>query len=95
MIVQRNWSSIHCLQEGGNRCLAVVQQDASQESSSPKGFRAASGRSFLIDECRIRIFQRLHRQLRETRSFYVTRHEAGRRRAVRSPRLKKHFERRT
>ncbi|GFW94398.1 uncharacterized protein TNCV_1433331 [Trichonephila clavipes] len=33
-----------------------------------------------------RIFQRLHRQLRETRSFYVSRHNAGRRRAVRSQR---------
>ncbi|GFV71959.1 hypothetical protein TNCV_2458921 [Trichonephila clavipes] len=34
-----------------------------------------------------RIFQRLHRQLRETRSFYVARHDANRRRAVRSSRL--------
>ncbi|GFS73170.1 uncharacterized protein TNCV_687201 [Trichonephila clavipes] len=34
-----------------------------------------------------RIFQRLHRQLCETRSFDVTRHDAGRRRAVRRPRL--------
>ncbi|GFW41276.1 uncharacterized protein TNCV_1002691 [Trichonephila clavipes] len=34
-----------------------------------------------------RIFQRLHRQFRETRSFYVTRHDAGRRRTVRSPSL--------
>ncbi|GFV35516.1 hypothetical protein TNCV_3205471 [Trichonephila clavipes] len=29
-----------------------------------------------------RIFQRLPRQLRETRSFQVTRHDAGRQRAV-------------
>ncbi|GFW93448.1 hypothetical protein TNCV_46511 [Trichonephila clavipes] len=34
-----------------------------------------------------RIFQLLHRQLRETRSFHVTKYDAGRRRAVRSPRL--------
>ncbi|GFV42051.1 uncharacterized protein TNCV_1569181 [Trichonephila clavipes] len=32
-------------------------------------------------------FQRLHRQLRETSSFHVSRHHAGRRRAVRSPSL--------
>ncbi|GFW76704.1 hypothetical protein TNCV_4944211 [Trichonephila clavipes] len=44
-------------------------------------------RSFLIDECWIRHFQWLHRQLRETRSFHVTRHDAGRQRAVRSPLL--------
>ncbi|GFV11102.1 uncharacterized protein TNCV_2718461 [Trichonephila clavipes] len=31
-----------------------------------------------------RILQRLHRQLREMRSFHVTRHDAGRKRAVRS-----------
>ncbi|GFV56597.1 transposable element Tcb1 transposase [Trichonephila clavipes] len=40
---------------------------------------------FLIDECRI--FQRLHRRLRETHSFYVNRRDAGRRRTVRSPSL--------
>ncbi|GFU41989.1 hypothetical protein TNCV_4676871 [Trichonephila clavipes] len=34
-----------------------------------------------------RIFQRLHRQLRETRSFHVPRHDAGRRRTVPSPSL--------
>ncbi|GFW57895.1 uncharacterized protein TNCV_1418421 [Trichonephila clavipes] len=34
-----------------------------------------------------RTFQRLHRQLRETRSFHVTRHDAGRRRPVRSSSL--------
>ncbi|GFV62324.1 uncharacterized protein TNCV_1131071 [Trichonephila clavipes] len=34
-----------------------------------------------------RIFQRLHRQLREACSFHVTRHDAGRRKAVRSPSL--------
>ncbi|GFV57671.1 hypothetical protein TNCV_2158631 [Trichonephila clavipes] len=34
-----------------------------------------------------RIFQWLHRQLRETRSFHVTIHDASRRRAVRSPRI--------
>ncbi|GFU96365.1 hypothetical protein TNCV_89411 [Trichonephila clavipes] len=34
-----------------------------------------------------RIFQRLHRQLRETCSFYVTRHGTDRRRAVASPSL--------
>ncbi|GFX54799.1 hypothetical protein TNCV_2556851 [Trichonephila clavipes] len=33
------------------------------------------------------IFQRLLRQLRETRLFHVTRHDAGRRRPVRSPSL--------
>ncbi|GFX74997.1 hypothetical protein TNCV_1845691 [Trichonephila clavipes] len=33
----------------------------------------------------LRIFPRLHHRLREARSFYVTRHDAGRRRAVRSP----------
>ena len=33
------------------------------------------------------IFQRLHRQFSVTGSFYLTRHEAGRRRAVRSPSL--------
>ncbi|GFU42850.1 hypothetical protein TNCV_3140261 [Trichonephila clavipes] len=32
-----------------------------------------------------RIFQRLHRQLRETHSFHVTRQDAGRRRVLRSP----------
>ncbi|PRD27373.1 UNVERIFIED_CONTAM: hypothetical protein NCL1_35529 [Trichonephila clavipes] len=32
-----------------------------------------------------RSFQRLHRQLRETHSFHITRHDAGRRRAVSSP----------
>ncbi|GFU52883.1 hypothetical protein TNCV_1142021 [Trichonephila clavipes] len=32
-----------------------------------------------------RIFQRLHCQLCETRSFYVTRHNARQQRAVRSP----------
>ncbi|GFU75543.1 uncharacterized protein TNCV_2862581 [Trichonephila clavipes] len=32
-----------------------------------------------------RFFQRLHRQLRETLSFLFTKHDAGRRRAVRSP----------
>ncbi|GFV68260.1 uncharacterized protein TNCV_1875421 [Trichonephila clavipes] len=35
-----------------------------------------------------RIFQWLHRQLHETRSFHVTKHDAGRQRAVRSPSLK-------
>ncbi|GFX13156.1 hypothetical protein TNCV_2989201 [Trichonephila clavipes] len=35
-----------------------------------------------------RTLQRLHRQLRETRSLPVTRHEAGQQRAVRSPILK-------
>ncbi|GFV25061.1 hypothetical protein TNCV_885271 [Trichonephila clavipes] len=35
-----------------------------------------------------RIFQWLHRQIRETRSFHVTRLDAGRRRAVPNPRLK-------
>ncbi|GFX91183.1 DUF4817 domain-containing protein [Trichonephila clavipes] len=34
-----------------------------------------------------RIFQRLQRQLHETRSFHVTRHDAGRRRHVRSSNL--------
>ncbi|GFV74135.1 hypothetical protein TNCV_4510411 [Trichonephila clavipes] len=34
-----------------------------------------------------RIFQRLHRQLRETRSVQVTRHDAGRQRAVGSTSL--------
>ncbi|GFW39739.1 uncharacterized protein TNCV_4522291 [Trichonephila clavipes] len=34
-----------------------------------------------------RFFQRLYRQHRETRSFYVTRHDAGRRRAVCIPSL--------
>ncbi|GFV45309.1 uncharacterized protein TNCV_2037621 [Trichonephila clavipes] len=34
-----------------------------------------------------RIFQLLHCQLRETRSFHVTRDDAGRRRAVSSPSL--------
>ncbi|GFX29476.1 uncharacterized protein TNCV_4498711 [Trichonephila clavipes] len=34
------------------------------------------------------IFQRIHRQLRKERLFHVTRHDAGRRRAVRSPSLK-------
>ncbi|GFS94661.1 DUF4817 domain-containing protein [Trichonephila clavipes] len=34
-----------------------------------------------------RIFQRIHSQLREKRSFHVTRHDAGRRRDVRSPSL--------
>ncbi|GFU80348.1 uncharacterized protein TNCV_3521221 [Trichonephila clavipes] len=33
------------------------------------------------------IFQWLHRQLCETHSFHVTRHDAGRRRAVQSPSL--------
>ncbi|GFX60842.1 uncharacterized protein TNCV_1311351 [Trichonephila clavipes] len=32
-----------------------------------------------------RIFQRLHHQLRETRSFHVTRRDSNRRTAVRSP----------
>ncbi|GFX65086.1 uncharacterized protein TNCV_452241 [Trichonephila clavipes] len=41
-----------------------------------------------------RIFQRLHRQLRETGSFHVTRQDANRRRAVRNPILeKKHLKR--
>ncbi|GFW06212.1 uncharacterized protein TNCV_36871 [Trichonephila clavipes] len=31
--------------------------------------------------------QRLHRQVHETRSFHITRHDAGRQRAVRSPSL--------
>ncbi|GFT92862.1 hypothetical protein TNCV_740311 [Trichonephila clavipes] len=34
-----------------------------------------------------RIFQRLHRRLRETRSFHVTRCDVGRRTAARSPSL--------
>ncbi|GFX52007.1 hypothetical protein TNCV_4653361 [Trichonephila clavipes] len=34
-----------------------------------------------------RIFQWLHHQLRETRSFHVTRYDAGRGRTVRSPSL--------
>ncbi|GFX10192.1 hypothetical protein TNCV_1865901 [Trichonephila clavipes] len=34
-----------------------------------------------------RIFQQLHHQLRETRSFRVTRYDEGRRRAIRSPSL--------
>ncbi|GFX22373.1 uncharacterized protein TNCV_1815741 [Trichonephila clavipes] len=34
-----------------------------------------------------RVFQWLHRELRETRSFPVTRHGAGQRRVVRSPSL--------
>ncbi|GFW00655.1 uncharacterized protein TNCV_2284011 [Trichonephila clavipes] len=33
------------------------------------------------------IFKRLHHQLRETRLFHVTRHDAGQRRAVRSSSL--------
>ncbi|GFW55025.1 uncharacterized protein TNCV_2786401 [Trichonephila clavipes] len=32
-----------------------------------------------------KIFQRLHRQLREPCSFHVTKHDAGQQRAVRSP----------
>ncbi|GFU66470.1 uncharacterized protein TNCV_3807131 [Trichonephila clavipes] len=46
-------------------------------------------RSVLIDECRIkhRISQRLHLQLRETRFFHDTRHDDGRRRAVRNSSL--------
>ncbi|GFS54524.1 uncharacterized protein TNCV_1742771 [Trichonephila clavipes] len=36
-----------------------------------------------------RTFQRLHRQLREIRSFHATRHDAGRRKAVRSPNLER------
>ncbi|GFV94632.1 hypothetical protein TNCV_3826991 [Trichonephila clavipes] len=41
--------------------------------------------SFLINECRTReIFQLLHRQLHEKRSFYVTRHDGGRRRGTQS-----------
>ncbi|GFY27043.1 uncharacterized protein TNCV_2066641 [Trichonephila clavipes] len=36
-----------------------------------------------------RIFQRLHRQLRETRSFHVIRHDAGQRIAVRCSSLEK------
>ncbi|GFV69753.1 hypothetical protein TNCV_1349061 [Trichonephila clavipes] len=35
-----------------------------------------------------RMFQWLHRQLNETRSFHVTRHAADQRRAIRSPSLK-------
>ncbi|GFV66136.1 uncharacterized protein TNCV_2900621 [Trichonephila clavipes] len=35
-----------------------------------------------------RIFQRLHRQLCETRSFHITRHDSSRRRAVCCPGLK-------
>ncbi|GFW43322.1 uncharacterized protein TNCV_2923701 [Trichonephila clavipes] len=35
-----------------------------------------------------KIFQRLHRKFRETRSFHVTKHDAGRRRFVRSSCLK-------
>ncbi|GFT28298.1 hypothetical protein TNCV_646191 [Trichonephila clavipes] len=34
-----------------------------------------------------RIFQRLHRQLHETRSFHVTRHDAGQQRTMRTPSL--------
>ncbi|GFY12271.1 hypothetical protein TNCV_283741 [Trichonephila clavipes] len=34
-----------------------------------------------------RIFQQLHRHFRETRSFHVTRHDAGQRRSVPSPSL--------
>ncbi|GFV40448.1 hypothetical protein TNCV_4494051 [Trichonephila clavipes] len=34
-----------------------------------------------------RVYQRLHRQLREIPSFHVIRHDTGRRRAVRSPSL--------
>ncbi|GFY34997.1 hypothetical protein TNCV_5043731 [Trichonephila clavipes] len=34
-----------------------------------------------------RISQRLHRELREARSFHVTRHDVGRQRAVRSSSL--------
>ncbi|GFU97874.1 hypothetical protein TNCV_1103821 [Trichonephila clavipes] len=34
-----------------------------------------------------RFFQRLHRQLREARMLHVTRHDAGRRKTVRSPSL--------
>ncbi|GFT71998.1 uncharacterized protein TNCV_2516251 [Trichonephila clavipes] len=34
-----------------------------------------------------RIFRWLHRQLRETRSFYVTRYDVGRQRTVRTPSL--------
>ncbi|GFS70916.1 hypothetical protein TNCV_2719911 [Trichonephila clavipes] len=36
-----------------------------------------------------RIFQRMHRQLSETRLFHVTRHDTDRRRAVRTPSLRK------
>ncbi|GFX42888.1 hypothetical protein TNCV_5072521 [Trichonephila clavipes] len=44
--------------------------------------------SFLIDECQFtKFFQRLHRQLCETLSFYVTRHHASRRGTVHSPSL--------
>ncbi|GFV97182.1 DUF4817 domain-containing protein [Trichonephila clavipes] len=35
----------------------------------------------------LRIFQQSHRQLRETRSFHVTRHDADRLRPVRNPSL--------
>ncbi|GFX36777.1 uncharacterized protein TNCV_5036131 [Trichonephila clavipes] len=38
-----------------------------------------------------RIFQRLHRQLREIRSFHVTRHSAGLQRSVRSPSLEENI----
>ncbi|GFX91813.1 hypothetical protein TNCV_3530121 [Trichonephila clavipes] len=39
----------------------------------------------LIDDCLVtEFFHRLHRPLRETRSFHVTRHNADRRRTVRS-----------
>ncbi|GFV38786.1 hypothetical protein TNCV_1983411 [Trichonephila clavipes] len=37
------------------------------------------------------ISQRLHRQLRETRSFHVPRHNADRQRAVRSPILEENI----
>ncbi|GFT74710.1 hypothetical protein TNCV_562591 [Trichonephila clavipes] len=34
-----------------------------------------------------RVFQRLHRQLRETRLFQATRHDAGQEKIIRSPSL--------
>ncbi|GFV59292.1 hypothetical protein TNCV_2340331 [Trichonephila clavipes] len=39
-----------------------------------------------------RIFQWLHRQLRETRSFHFTRHDAGRRTTISSPRMEESIQ---
>ncbi|GFX72907.1 uncharacterized protein TNCV_1698041 [Trichonephila clavipes] len=64
----------------GNVCVNGKGRDALQMYHSQFPDRRMSDH---------RIFQRLHPQLCETRSFLVTRHDAGRQRAVCSPILEK------
>ncbi|GFY28532.1 hypothetical protein TNCV_4149631 [Trichonephila clavipes] len=65
-----------------SRCLATIRHDASQKGKTPFTIVLTfTMGDFTYAENAIEM------GLRDTRSFYVTRHNAGRQRAVRSPSL--------